>query len=98
MIKKLDLNINAIVINQDPYKGETPFKIISESDKNNFITLVTLNRDSFYWDYYSKVSKNLEDLLLYYENITNLPKWLEENKNSIIWRTNVWKLERLFNE
>lgn len=95
MIKEINLNINQIIINQNPYKGETPFKIISEPDKNNFVLLATLDRNSFEWDYDFKELKYLEDLLLYYENIIDFPKWLEENKNNIIWRTNVWKLKRL---
>lgn len=98
MIKKLDLNINDIVINKNPYKGETPFKIVSEPDENNFILLATLDRNSLKWDYDFKELMQVQCLQSNYVQIDNFEFWLEKNKADIIWRTNVWKLERLFNE
>lgn len=91
---KINLNVGDIIINKKPYKGEVPYKILSEPDKNNHVLLAQLDRKSLEFDYDFKESKHVESLI-YYEKIDNLNKWIEENKNAIEWRSNVWKLSKL---
>lgn len=89
----MKLKVGDIVINKDPYKGETPYKIIAEVDECNFVRCANFDRETFEFDNNFCSLKHLEDFN-YYEKIENFDLWLKKNKENIIWRSNVWYLER----
>jgi len=89
----MQFKIGDIIINKKPYRGETPFKIISLIDDFNYIKCAWFDRDNFVFDECFCDLKQI-DSLEYYEKIDNFDLWLDKNKADIIWRNNIAFLER----